>query len=253
MNTAVQEQTTGSPSVVTAFAILDALAEAGRPLTMAEVVRSVGLPKTSAFRLLRALETVGAVTRREDLRYALGTRLGGYGAAAPEPDLVSRFLEIATPAARTLNETMQLGILTGENVTFISFINSTQPVRLVSFVGRSLPAHSSATGKAILAFLPADDLELHLPDELAALTENTITSRDRLRHELEDVRQRGYALESEESTANLSCVAAPVMRTGRVAAAVTICVPRAQIAEEKLRQLSRAAVETASQLSTRAG
>lgn len=249
MDAEVQEHANGSPSVVAAFAILDALADAGRPLTMAEVVRAVGLPKTSAFRLLRALETVGAVSRRDDLRYSLGTRLGGYGAAAPEPDLVASFLEVATPAARALDETMQLGILTGDNVTFISYINSTQPVRLVSFVGRSLPAHSSATGKAILAFLPEDELKLHLSDELAALTVNTITSRERLRKELDEVRHRGYAVESEESTANLSCVAAPVLRSGRVVAAVTICVPRAEIPDERLAQLAASVVETAAQLS----
>lgn len=242
----------GTPAVIAAFEILDLLAGMPEPVRMTEIVERVALPKSSVFRLLRALESIKAVRRDErDKRYYLGPKFDEYARVSPTSRLVNRFLDDAGPVLRPLNETVQLGVLTGTDVTFIACIDSTKPVRLVSYVGRTLPAHASATGKAILAFAPEHQLETVIAAGLPALTERTITDPEALRAELEQIRQLGYATESEESTANLSCLAAPVWGpAGAVIGAVTLCIPRATLPTNKLPEIRRAVLEAARCIST---
>ncbi|PDQ34948.1 MAG: hypothetical protein B5766_08610 [Candidatus Lumbricidophila eiseniae] len=230
---------TGAPSIATAFRILDELASSGIPLSMTQLVQRLELPKSTTFRVLGALESVGAVRRdHRDKRYSLGTKFADYARAAPTPDIAALFLHEAGPLLRPLAETTQFGVLTHTNVTFLACIDSTKPVRLVSYVGRTLPAHASATGKAILAFSPQREVEAVIGTGLPALTENTITSPDRFLRELDQIRKDGYATESEESTTNLSCLAAPVMNaTGRALGAITICVPRATLPTHRIQEM----------------
>ena len=247
------EQLNGSPSVVLAFRILDVVAGSSEPVSMAVIVQRLGLPKSSVFRLLRALESVEAVTRRDvDKKYILGPKVRQYGGARGDEVLVTDFTDLVSPIAHGLNETMQLGVLTGTNVTFLSCINSTQPVRLVATPGRQLPAHATATGKAILAFSPPETVEALIGGGLPKITTQTITAGPVFRSELTRIRDRGYALESEESTANLSCIAAPIRGSnGEVFGAVTVCIPRATIPADRLDELVEAVMEASRLLSNR--
>jgi DNA-binding IclR family transcriptional regulator len=242
----------GAPAVIAAFEILDLLAATSRPAKMTEIAQGVALPKTSVFRLLRTLESIRAVRRdARDKRYRLGPKLDDYARISPTARLVHRFLDEAGPILRPLNETAQLGVLTGTDVTFVACIDSTKPVRLVSLVGRTLPAHASATGKAILAFAAPQQLQIVITAGLPALTERTITDPKILRTELEQIRRLGYATESEESTANLSCLAAPVWGdTAEVVGAITICIPRATLpSNNRFAELRQAVLDAARSIS----
>jgi IclR family acetate operon transcriptional repressor len=244
---------TGSPSVVTAFDILDVIAGSAEPVTMASIVHQLGLPKSSVFRLLRALESVEAVARRDaDKRYVLGPRLRQYAARHNGDGLIADFTELVAPIARELNETMQLGVLTGTDVTFLACINSTQPVRLVATPGRTLPAHATATGKAILAFSPEETVASLLSGGLVPVTPQTISEESLFRRELARIRARGYSQEAEESTANLSCIAAPIRGVdGKVFGAVTLCIPRATIPTDRFDDLVQAVLDSSGRLSNR--
>ena len=247
------EQLTGSPGVVLAFDILDVVASSGEPVSMASVVHILGLPKSSVFRLLRALESVGAVTRREvDKKYILGPKVRRYGGTQNDDGLILDFTDLVSPIARELNETMQLGVLTGTDVTFLACIQSTQPVRLVATPGRQLPAHATATGKAILAFSSEEKVNHLIECGLARITPQTISEATLFRSELARIRDRGYALESEESTSNLSCIAAPILGSnGDVFGAVTVCLPRATIPTDRLDELVEAVLQSSNRLSSR--
>lgn len=242
----------GTRAVYAAFQILDMIAAAPEPPRMTDIVDALALPKSSVFRLLRALEATNAVRRGErDKRYRLGSKFDDYAKVSQTPMLISRFHDQAGPLLRPLNETAQLGVLTGLEVTFLACIDSTQPVRLVSYAGRTLPAHASATGKAILAFAGEQALQTVLSGGLPALTARTITDPDVFRDELEVIRRRGYATESEESTSNLSCLAAPVWGGAReVVAAVTVCIPRASLPADRLPGIRDAVLEAANRLSS---
>lgn len=241
----------GTRAVYAAFQILDAIALAAKPLRMTDIVGALELPKSTVFRLLRALEATGAVVRdQNDRRYRLGSKFDGYTRVSQTPLLVSRFQDKAAPLLRPLNETAQLGVLSGANVTFVACIESPRPVRLVSYVGRVLPAHASATGKAILAFSDDSTVEAVIRAGLTALTPRTVTDASSFRAELRDIRDRGYALESEESTSDLSCVAAPVWgESGQVVGAITICIPRARIPDEQILLLRDVVLAAAQRMS----
>lgn len=241
----------GTRAIHAAFLILDAISLAPTPPRMTDIVRAVELPKSSVFRLLRALEGEGAVRRSEhDRRYRLGRRFDDYARVSRTPLLASRFHDLAVPALRPLNETAQFGILSGRDVTFVTAIDSTQLVRLVTHPGRTLPAHASATGKAILAFADPASLETVLAGGLPRITDRTITDPEMLRDELDTVRRNGYATESEESTPNLSCLAAPVWGAAReVVGAITVCIPRAPLPAERMPRVRDAVLDAARRMS----
>ncbi len=124
--------------------------------------------------------------------------------------------------AESCQETVHVAILEDTDVIYVAKVDSTQAVRMVSAAGRRLPAHCTAVGKMLLASLPAEELAARLPDGagLRAMTPRSVTDVAALRKELEQVAERGFAVEESESNPDVSCVAAPVRdRSGRVVAA----------------------------------
>ncbi|HUN34091.1 MAG TPA: IclR family transcriptional regulator [Trebonia sp.] len=230
-----------SPAVVTAFAILDLLAGRDTPARLAEVVAALSLPKTSALRVLRTLVSLDVVRRDAATGgYRIGPRLGDY---AHVPDgqeslLVREFPDAARPLQEHLDETVQLAVLTGTTVTFVAKLDTSRPVRLVTYVGRQLPAHASASGKAILAHVGPSALRAVLDTGLPRVGPRTITEQAEFLAALDRVRRDGYAAEIEESAADLRCFSAPVFdAAGIVRAAFTVCVATVHIPEDRCQVL----------------
>ncbi len=128
--------------------------------------------------------------------------------------MVREFYRPAAPIHAQLDETIQLAVLSAPDVTFIARIDSTRAVRLVTHVGRRLPAHATAVGKAILAFSDPAEIEQVLAAGRRRLTDATITEPAALLEVLDQAQRDGHAREAEESSANLSCFAAPVFGPG---------------------------------------
>ena len=177
-----------SPAVVTAFRLLDLLIQRPSGARLADLARDLSLPKSSALRILATMCQIGVVRRDESTgNYQPGTRLLDY-AKAPlnfDMDLVREFYRVAEPMHAELNETIQLAVLSATDVMFIARIDSTKVVRLVTQIGRRLPAHATAVGKAILAFSDAADVDRIIAAGLPRLTANTITDPVALRAELD--------------------------------------------------------------------
>jgi DNA-binding IclR family transcriptional regulator len=246
-----------SPAIVTAFAILDLLAGREAPARLAEVVTALSLPKTSALRVLRTLVSLDVVRRDAATGgYRIGPRLADY---AHVPDgaeslLVREFPDAARPLKERLDETIQLAILTGTTVTFVAKLDTSRPVRLVTYVGRQLPAHASASGKAILAHAGPPALQAVLDGGLPRVGPRTITDPAKFLAALERVRGDGYAAETEESAADLRCFSAPVFDgAGIVRAALTVCVATIHIPEDRCRVLIDSVRAGARQLSQALG
>ena len=242
-----------SGSVAGAFALLDALCQEREGKRLSTLSRQVGIPKTSALRILSTLCDLGVV--RHDAAthfYWPGLRLLDYGRAqlGIGHDMITAFYDIATPVNAELGETMQLAVLTGADVTFLARLDSSRPVRLVTQVGRRLPAHTTAAGKIILAFAPATVTRDFVLAGLPRVTDRTITDPKQFTSVLKQARLDGYAREVEESTANLSCFAAPVFGAdGGVCAGLTLCIPTADVAAERARRLIETACDTAQAMS----
>jgi DNA-binding IclR family transcriptional regulator len=135
-------------------------------------------------------------------------------------------------------------------VLLLETVHRTRTLTISARVGRRVPAHCTASGKVLLAFLPPAVVEPILNAPLAAYTEKTITSPARLREELEVVRQRGYALDDEEFEVGIRAVAAPIQDIdGNVIAEMSMPGPTNRITPERIPEIAQALVEAAEAVS----
>jgi DNA-binding IclR family transcriptional regulator len=199
-------------SVDNALKLLLLLGE--RPqIRLSEATRYLGVASSTAHRLLAMLTYRGFV--RQDpvsKAYLPGPSLTGVAFA-----IFSR-LDIqrsATPIMRTLSEQLResihVGMLDGANVHFVAAVEGPAAVRVASRLGRTMPAHCTSTGKVMLAQLAQPELRQLLPDErLQRITSHSIGSRTELEAELSRIRERGYAINREESEEGVASVAVPI-------------------------------------------
>lgn len=179
-------------------------------LRLTEVSEYLGVASSTAHRLLAMLQYRGFVRQNEHTKaYGAGTALTGVAFAILQRfDFRSVLRPYLERLNRSLTETVHLGLLDGAAVRFIDAVESPRAVRVASRLGRSMPAHCTSTGKAMLAQLSTEELHrLYPEEELEALTENGIRSRTRLEEQLRQVRKRGYAVGNEESESGVSSVA----------------------------------------------
>ena len=222
------------PAVTRAGAILDVLADsAGIPAGPSEIARRLGLPKSSIANICGALADAGLV-RRVGTGFALGRRLAELGGAyLATVDQVQEFYEASRRLDAGSEETVQLAVLDGLEMTYLARHDGRQPVRLTSGIGRRLPASCTATGKAALASL--DDAELARRFEgvtrLPTLSARSHRTVDALMADLREVRKRGYAIDDEETMEGVVCYGVMVQGRqpgdGPYAASITLLKVRA--------------------------
>lgn len=228
-----------APAVTRAGAILDLLAEnAGEAAGPSELARRLGLPKSSIANICNALADIGLV-RRIGTGFALGRKLAELGGAyLASVDQVQEFYEAAQLLPTGSEETVQLAILDGLEMTYLARHDGRQPVRLTSQIGRRLPATVTATGKAALASLAMDDLDERLAGvrDLPTLTPNSIGTVEALRADLDAVRERGYSMDDEETVEGVVCfgVMIPGRRPGEGPYAASITLLKARATDERV-------------------
>jgi IclR family acetate operon transcriptional repressor len=242
--------------VYKALQVLRCLGDERRELALSEICYRVDLPKTTVFRYLQTLCACGFVTHDADTDlYRIGLRVWELGQSLHEP---LRIREIALPPMRELrdrfNETVNLGVLDGPEVVYLEIIESRRSLRMQAQLGGRDPVYSTALGKAVLAFKPEEQWSAHLPSDLAARTERTVTSFAKLRQDLALTRERGYALDDEENEEGARCNAAPVLNhQSQAMAAISLSAPASRMGERLLPKAAAAVIETATTLSQRLG
>jgi IclR family acetate operon transcriptional repressor len=153
-------------------------------------------------------------------------------------------------------ETVHLGVLEAGQVVYVEKLESPGPLRMASMVGRIVPAHSTALGKAMLAYLPREQVERIVERHgLVRRTPNTITDPARLFQELAAIRARGYSIDNVENEEGIRCVGAAIFdHRGRVAGAVSVSGSVASISLERARrELGPLVRETAQRISQAMG
>jgi DNA-binding IclR family transcriptional regulator len=243
---AIDDQATESeslaPAVTRAGAILDLLAEnAEQAAGPSELARRLGLPKSSIANICNALADIGLV-RRIGTGFALGRKLAELGGAyLASVDLVQEFYDAAQLLPTGSEETVQLAVLDGLEMTYLARHDGRQPVRLTSQIGRRLPATVTATGKAALASLADDDLDSRLADSgpLPTFTPNSLGTIEALRADLVKVRERGYSMDDEETVEGIVClgVLIPSRRPGEGPYAASITLLKVRATDERVRLL----------------
>lgn len=221
-----------------AFAVLEAWDHRGESLGASELARRTGLPKSTSHRLLGILEAAGVVERLSG-SYRLGERLRGISGmvAAGFPDLREVGLPFMQDLYELTHETIHLGALDGFDVHCVEKLYGHRRSPLASRVGGVLPAHSTALGKALLAYSSTNVQR----SVLTRLAEPLVLSA-----ELRKVRRAGVAFDHGETHADVNCVAAPVLnRDGRAIAAISVSGPverfRPNQVVERVRRAAHAA------------
>lgn len=247
-----------APAVTRAAGVLQLLA--ARPkhaFGISEIARELQIPKSSTSNICVELATADLI-RRTDLGYQLGPALALLGAAyVSTVDQVRDFHEACERFAGHV-EPLQLAVLTdGPGVLYLARYDGDQALRLVSDVGRRLPASHTATGKAILASLSDDELQEQLGGvrSLPTPTERSLGSVRELLADLEATRRRGYALDDEETVNGLVCVAAVVPGTGDEPSrcAVSHTMLKSQATEDHTKEVVPIVRRIASEIGVRSG
>lgn len=224
-----------------AFALLEYLAEAGKPASLQEVTAASQLPKPTACRLLKSLQALGYVSRPAGSRaYLVGPRVSRLASVDPHADLKSVALPIMRRIHSEFNETVNLGILIEDRICYLEFIETTRPLRLVVRPNEGDPVHCTALGRAILSVLPKQEFE----DRMAALrleprTAKTVTSREKLLALIQRARRVGYAREDEETNEGVVCLAFSLASFGHPEAAVSVSVPTPRAGARRIQKIIR--------------
>jgi DNA-binding IclR family transcriptional regulator len=206
-----------------AFAILSAFSHGPRILSLSQISRLSGVPKSTTHRVLAMLVELGAV-ERSGTEYRMGDVMFSYGSRSPEVALRGAALPHLESLLLRTRQLVHFAVLRKQEVLYLERL-STSSVIGPATVGGRLPAHLTGVGKALLAYAPAETINHYLNRRLAARTDASITSPDSLRHELAGIRNLGVAFDHAEAARGLHCVAAPVRIGGRAVAAVSVAYP----------------------------
>jgi IclR family acetate operon transcriptional repressor len=224
-------------------------------LSLHQISVQTRLNKNTVFRILYTLAEHGYITK-EHQTYQLGAKFVDLGnVKLRRKDLVS----VASPYLDSLRdefgETVNLGVLDGESIRYVDVRESRERFRLAERIGGSDRLHSTALGKAHLAFLPPDKVRSLLKESgMPKQTEHTITTISALKANLQKVRSLGYALDRQESMLGAFCVAAPILDANQTPiAALSISGPATRFNETKLPMVGRALMAAAAAIQEKLG
>jgi DNA-binding IclR family transcriptional regulator len=243
-------------SVATAIRLLKAFSEEDVEIGISDLARKLGIAKSTAHRLAATLLAAGLLEQdRATGKYQLGIALFRLGA------LVRRRMDVFKEARPYLyelrektNETVHLAILDGTEIMYVLNLESTHAIRMRSDIGVRKPAYCTAEGQAILAYQPQEVVDQVIAAGLAPRTPQTITSADRFVKALAVVRQRGCAIENEESEPGMVCIAAPIRDdTGTAVAALGIAGPISRLSKKSVAAFIPHVVAITEQVSARLG
>lgn len=228
--TAADEPFTPVKSADRTLDVLEALAAAG-PLSRTDLAARLGIPRSSLHGILHTMEHRGWLEMDAGrATYRLGMRSLIVGAAFVDEDLVvARTSPILDELAAATGETVHLGRLVGAEILYMAKRESVHPLRMFSAVGRRLPAHATALGKALLAQRTDDEVLSVLPATIEPITANTLRTPAAVLRSLDAVRTSGYAIDNEEATIGLRCFAVALPFRSPAADAISVSIPIARL------------------------
>jgi DNA-binding IclR family transcriptional regulator len=236
---------------LTILGILARLGEAG----VTEIAGELGVHKSTAFRLVATLESHGMVEQNEDRgKYRLGVgvlRLAG--ATTARLDVVQEARPICRKLAADSGETVNIAVLSDRSALYLDQVAGQSALQSHNWVGQHIPLHATSNGKVLLSALSAEEIEKRLP-RLPSYTAETVTTRSRLRRDLAQVREQGYAVAVDELEVGLTAIAAPIRNAhGDVIASISVSGPTFRLGERRVKELVPLVQDAADEVSTRLG
>lgn len=244
----------GVQSVDRALGILEVLARTGEA-GVTDIAAQLEVHKSTAFRLMATLEAHRLVEQTSERgRYRLGVgilRLAG--ATTARLDLVQEARPICRKLAADTGETVNVAVLSESSALYLDQIAGSSALQPHNWVGQHIPLHATSNGKVLLSDLDDEGLDAVL-GKLSSYTPQTITRRSRLREELDQTRERGYAIAIDELEIGLTAVAAPIRNAhGDVVASMSVSGPSFRLPRGRVEEVVGLLVEAAAEVSHRLG
>jgi IclR family KDG regulon transcriptional repressor len=229
------------PALDRGLQILELVAGHDGAVKVTDISTALGIPRSATYELVHTLKARDYLGQDRSGGLTLGARLFALGSQYGQTlDLTHIAQDVAIDLRDVANETVQVGTLEGRHVLYIARADPSRMVRLVSAVGRRLPAHCTAIGKAMLAQLSAAQVTRCLDGAvLESFTPQSITEDATLRSALDQIRAEGLARDDRESNPEIKCVAAPVFDgAGHCVAAISISVPHERMTDDYSTELA---------------
>ena len=244
-----------APALERGLTILEALAKSRNGLTLSQITRYLHLPKSSVFILLRTFEQTGYLNRDPvSGKYTVSLRICLLASMALQ---ANGLRDKAKPFLKRLCDetklTVHLAILEHGSCVLIEKVVPAGSSAIATWIGKHLAFHCTAVGKAIAAHLPEDQFTTLIREQgLLRHNENTICSVRRLKQELLQVQQRGFAVDNEEEEIGIRCMGAPIFNGSIVVGAISIVGSTNEIHSENLDTLGRLVCASAADISAAA-
>jgi len=245
------------PNLERALLILELLSTKPKGLTLAEIMKNLSVTKSSAFRITSTLIFKNYLQKNETTKKITLTRkmltLGV--SSMNEQSIVENSIDVMRALRDETRESVMLGIILGSKGTILEQVPSTYPVKLFVEPGTQFDLHSSVGGKCVLAFLPSDERKEILKNQkLTKFTKNTIVSKKDLNTNLQEVREKGYAIDNGEDIQGINCVGAPIFdEHGYPIAALWITGPDGRLPVEQFARNGTILVKYAMEISAKIG
>lgn len=225
--------------------VLNFLSKSPAPVRLSDISRELNMPKSTLLPILQTLVSCQYVSKDGADRYFPGFALLALGTAAKTAYGPSSFIrENLKNLVEQFRETCYYGVPEAGDVLYLEKIDSPQPLRMLTEIGRRLPAYATGLGKALLLDKSLEELKVLYADGMAPMTEHTITDPEILYRQLQEAKLLGYTWETEESTQHIRCFASPVRKNGRIVGAVSIAIPLFRYQEEDRESITKALKET---------
>lgn len=247
-------------AVERALVLLRAFLECDTDLSATEISKQINLDLSTTFRMLVTLQAQGFVEQDSTTgKYRLGVTCLELGSRFLKGnDIRKRALGVMDVLRNEFGETVHLTVLDGSEVVYLEKMAGLHPIGFMSSrVGGRAPAYCTGVGKALLAYLPDEELQRRLSStKLARYTDSTITDVNALRAELAEVRRRGFAIDEEEHEVSVKCVAVPIFDHKGIAAAMSVSGPVERMDQHAkegnlIEKLQQAAAEISAQMGGR--
>lgn len=225
-------------SVERSLSILEVLSDYSEGLGVTDISEKVGLHKSTVYRLLSTLMHRDYVTQDEETnKYRITFKLYELGSKKlRKMDILSASKLYSKKLMESVNEVVHIVVREGNRIVYIDKVEADNTIRMASSIGKRSPMYCTSVGKAILAYLPVEEVEeVWNNSRIERYTLNTKTRLEDLKKELEIVREKGYAIDNEENEPGVRCVGAPIFnRFGEIEGAISVSGPTIRMTDEKI-------------------
>lgn len=214
-------------STMRVLTVLETLASAESGLTLTEICSALSAPKSSMFPIIHTMASMDFLSYEgSTAKYTIGVKTYVAGEAFKKSrGLVKICNEKMHDIVSACSETCQLGILDTDRVLYIDKVESPEPIRLVSEVGKSLPAYCTSLGKALICDYSLGELRKLFSEPFELYTEKTLKNVEELYNQLIEVKRTNIAYDNGEVIESIDCAAVPIRRQGEIVTAISVSTP----------------------------